>query len=249
MDRNESTPNSRTQEMLRRRKARNRKTAQTSRQREKLKIEILKGKIQQLSSEANVLRTEMATTWQFEGPFSQTIIQHTCNLARAVSDPSVPENDIKRILDEIERDLNAEGTARIESLKANFRAMLEVMVPPHLRYFLWRSTQSSPPLLIPELESLLHLTPEQHQVIQACEAAVLQLQTQFSSGFEDLKTIIAHIAHQARHLTALMGTLRDILSQRQAGLFLLWLGKYYCNLDPEAVLSHGFNTAMMLRDQ
>ena len=237
------------EEMLRRRQARNRKTARLSREREKQRIESLEIKAAQLAAEASALRTAVATTWHFAGPFHPSLIQHVANLAVMIEDPQVPEEHIRGLLDELVKDLNAEGKDRVESLKANFRALLEVMVPPHLQYFLWRSSQVGPHVLVQDLEAQLRLNPQQEEILHNCEALLAQHQAQLCEGLEGLTTIVVQIARHARAVTTLMDGVREILSPRQIGHFLLWLGKNYCNLDPEEVLSHGLNSAMVLEGE
>jgi hypothetical protein len=166
-----------------------------------------------------------------------------------IEDPQVSEEHIHGLLDELVKDLNAEGKDRVESLKASFRALLEVMVPPHLQYFLWRSSQVGPHVLVQDLEAQLRLNPQQEVILHNCESLLAQHQAQLCEGLEGLKTIVGQIARHARAVTTLMDGVRDILSPRQIGHFLLWLGKNYCNLDPEEVLSHGQNSSMVLEGE
>ena len=82
--------------MLKRRRARNRKTAHISRLRQKHQLAHLHSRIAELSAEAQALRLEIAATWQVSGPYNQSCIRHLHSLIAALQDTATPEEELRR---------------------------------------------------------------------------------------------------------------------------------------------------------
>lgn len=236
-------------EMLKRRQARNRKTAHLSRLRKKHQVELLNRQIAELSAEAQALRLEIAATWQVSGPYNLSCSRHLYSLIAALQDTATPEEEIRRILDDIVRDLNAEGKDRVESLQSNFLAMLEALVPSHIHYFLWRNSHIPPHVLVRNLEAQLQLNGNQKEILANSEAILAEYQAQLSTGIAGLTAMVRSIAKHARVVTALIDRSRDVFRPRQSGLFLLWLYKNYEYLNPEEVLNFGQSSSMLLQGE
>lgn len=237
------------EEMLKRRRARNRKTAHISRLRQKHQLAHLHSRIAELSAEAQALRLEIAATWQVSGPYNQSCIRHLHSLIAALQDTATPEEELRRILDAIVRDLNAEGKDRVESLQSSYLAMLEALMPSYLHYFLWRNSHIGPAVLVRNLEPQLRLNEKQREILTNSEGIIADFQAQLSTGIVGLTAMVNRIAKHAIVITALIDQSREIFRPRQSGLFLLWLYTHYEYLDLEEVLNFGQSSSMLLQGE
>ena len=249
-DHDDPSPLSKHREEMRiKRKARNREAAKTSRTRKKQQIELLEGKIQLLTSEADTLRREMASGRHADSPFNKGRHRHFPNLAAALANPLVPDEEIRKLLSDMRLDLGAEGKDRVDSLNTSFKSLLEVMIPHTLLYFLWRNSPSAAQTLVENLPSHLQLTPHQREIFANCESVLMQHQSHLCSGLEGLRGMVNRIAQHARVIDEQMERLSEVLSARQVAMLLIWLRKNYDYLDTEKVLNYGQNATMMIEGE
>jgi len=234
------------EDMRVKRKARNKEAARTSRVRKKQQIQLLESKIQLLTSEADILRREMASGRHADGSFNKGRHRHFPNLAAALANPLVPDEEIRKLLAGMRLDLGAEGRDRVDSLDFSFKSLLESMVPHTLQYFVCRSSPVAIHTLVSNIEFQPPLSPQQTEVLKSCESVLVEHQSQLCSGLEGLKTMVRRIAQHARVIDEQMERLGEVLSPRQVGQLLVWLRKNYDDLETERVLNYGQSATMVI---
>lgn len=227
-------------EKRQKRLARNRESARTSRRRKKQKLQYLESRIAQLSEEAAALRKTASLPKVPDTPFFQSRQQLFTKLSQALTNASTSDEVIEGILDELRDQVGATGKTRVETLIQTFQQTMDMMIPMHVKFFLWISGADG---LIPgapqweTLATIANLTPEQLDSIKEYQGILTHEKTQLMDCFDHLKRMINKIVRYSKSLHSLMDEMRLFLKPRQIGYFFLWLAKYHSDLETEQVLA------------
>jgi hypothetical protein len=220
--------------------ARNRESARTSRRRKKQKVQYLESRIAQLSEEAATLRKTATLPKVPDTPFFQSRQQLFAKLSAALANSTTSDEVIEGILDELRDQVGATGKTRVETLIKTFQQTMDMMIPMHVKFFLWVCGADG---VIPgapqwsDLAKVANLTEEQVGSIQEYQGILGHERAQLMDCFESLKRMINKIVRHSKSLHSLMDEMRLFLKPRQIGHFFLWLAKYHPDLETEQVLA------------
>lgn len=246
-----------TDEKRLKRLARNRESARTSRRRKKQKLQYLESRIEQLTEEAAILRKTASMVRappHTDTPFFQSRQQLFSKLSSALSNPSTSDEVIESILDELRDQVGATGKSRVETLIKTFQQTMDMMIPMHVKFFLWISNGESGSFLpeTPRWDDMVktaNLTEEQLGPIKEYQGILSHEKSQLSECFESLKRMVNKIVRHSKSLHSLMDEMRLFLKPRQIGHFFLWLAKYHPDLETEEVLNHGSNSGQLIQGE
>ena len=243
-----------TDEKRMKRLARNRESARTSRRRKKQKLQYLESRIAQLTEEAAMLRktASMAKVATHpDTPFFQSRQQLFSKLSAALANTATSDEVIESILDELRDQVGATGKSRVETLIKTFQQTMDMMIPMHVKFFLWISGADAGLVMgAPKWEDVakaVSLTEEQIGSIKEYQGILSHEKIQLTECFETLKRMVNKIVRHSKSLHSLMDEMRLFLKPRQIGHFFLWLAKYHPDLETEEVLNHGSNSSQLIQ--
>lgn len=239
------------EERKNKRLARNRESARNSRRRKKQYIEFLEGRVARLSEEVSTLKSIIASTTATspDQGFRAQRKELYKRLAEAVGNPEVPEEIIAQMLNDLSDKLGVHAMGRQEVVNRMFQQTLELMIPLHVKYFLWVSDQdldffqetssvSEDYASWRELVNTAHFSAEQCAAIREYKGILLQEKDKMSESLQKLKNMRESLEKHSLSFQHYVEDLRSFLSPRQAAGFLLWLEQHNPMPATEQVLNN-----------
>lgn len=231
-----SEPGDDEEERKNKRLARNRESARNSRRRKKQYIQYLETRITQLTQEVTLLRSGMTSSSvpPDQGFMTQRKELYT-RLSIAVQRPDVSEEEIASLLDELSVKLGVDAMGRQDLVNRLFQQTLEVMIPQHVKYFLWASDQDvdffqpAPSFDQTSWRELITdggFTQEQCAAIREYKGILTQEKDKMSDILKQLKKTRETLERHSLTFQRYVEDLRSFLGPRQCAAFLLWLERH-----------------------
>lgn len=231
--------------------ARNRESARNSRRKKKQYIEFLEGRVARLSEEVGTLKAIISSTTSTSPDqlFRARRKELFQKLSDAVNNPQVPDHIVAEMLNDLREQLGVHARGRQEVVNRMFQQTLELMIPLHVKYFLWVSDQELDFFQeaggVPEdyaswqeLVATAQFTPEQCAAIREYKGILLQEKDKMSESLLKLKGMREALESKSLSFQQYLEDLRQQLEPRQAASFALWIEEHVQLPAAEQVLSH-----------
>lgn len=247
------------EERKNKRLARNRESARNSRRRKKQYIQYLESRIAQLTQEVTALRSGLAHT---AVPPDQTFMTERkelyCRLNQAVHRQETSEAEVAEMLDELSMKLGVDAMGRQEVVGRMFQQTLEVMIPQHVKYFLWATDQDvdffqPAPSCVNQAawkELILDggFTEEQCASIREYKGILVQEKDKMSDSLKLLKKTREALAKHSLAFQRYVEDVRSFLGPKQCAAFLLWLERHSPMPATDQVLSSDETVAALIAE-
>ena len=231
--------------------ARNRESARNSRRKKKQYIEFLEGRVARLSEEVGTLKAIISSTTSTSPDqlFRARRKELFQKLSDAVNNQQVPDHIVAEMLNDLREQLGVHARGRQEVVNRMFQQTLELMIPLHVKYFLWVSDQELDFFQeaggVPEdyaswqeLVTTAQFTPEQCAAIREYKGILLQEKDKMSESLLKLKGMREALESKSLSFQQYLEDLRQQLEPRQAASFALWIEEHVQLPAAEQVLSH-----------